>query len=457
MAITLEKQSIEALQEKVERFLWDKIPENPGEGKRFIRFTVPLERLDPLEWLLRQENPRKIYWRSRESTFAMAGAGEADCIAEENPLADITGFFNRLGRALLNAPPEMRYYGGIRFNPARSADPAWEPFGVARFAVPRFECYAAGKKTWFACNFLLDPAENWRSRAESVLKEFKELNWEGLPAFPEAPALLSRSDLPAREGWRENVLTALALIEQRRVEKIVLARQSTLRFSPPFAGVDMLRRLQMADQRVFYFCFQLSPRRAFIGATPERLYRRDGREIFSEAVAGTRPRGNSRGVDQKYYRELLHSEKDIREHRFVLDSILASFRQLCRTVEASETLSVLKLANVQHLYSRVRGILEPGADDGRILSLLHPTPAVGGFPKSAALREIDALEPFDRGWYAGPVGWISAGAAEFAVAIRSGLVEDERIHLFAGAGIVPGSSPEKEWQEIESKIGNFVK
>ncbi len=449
--------SAKALAEKVERFLWEKIPANNGEGKRFIRLAVPIERLDPLAWLLRQENSLKIYWRNRESTFAIAGVGEADCIAEGNPLPDIPAFFKRLSRSLRNAPPELRYYGGIRFNPARSADPAWEPFGVARFVVPRFECYSEGEKTWFAGNFLFDPAENSRSRAESALKEFKKLNWESLSAFPEAPALLSRTDLPAREGWRKNVLTALALIEQRRVDKIVLARKSTFRFSAPVEGVDMLRRLQMAAPQAFHFCFQLSPHRAFIGATPERLYRRNGQEIFSEAVAGTRPRGNSRAADQKYYRELLHSEKDIREHRFVLESILKSLQQLCCTVEASENLAVLKLSNVQHLYSRVRGILEPGADDGRILSLLHPTPAVGGFPKSAALREIDAIEPFDRGWYAGPVGWMSAGAAEFAVAIRSGLVEEERIHLFTGAGIVPGSSPEKEWQEIESKIGNFVK
>lgn len=457
MEITLEKHGVEALREKVERFLWEKIPPNNGAEKRFIRFAAPVERLDPLEWLLRQENPLKIYWRNRENTFAMAGVGEVDCIAGKDPLADMPAFFQRLAGRLGNAPAGLRYYGGTRFNPARLADASWEPFGVSRFIVPRFECYAEGSQTWFACNLLFNPADNPRNRATSVLEEFEKLNWERLAAFPEVPALLSRTDLPAREGWRRNVLTALAMMEERRIDKIVLARKSTFRFSAALDGVDMLRRLQMADQQTYHFCFQFSPGLAFIGATPERLYRRSREEIFSEAVAGTRPRGNSPAADRKYYRELLRSEKDIREHRFVLESILKSFRQLCRIVEAPEELSVLKLSKVQHLYSRVRGILEPGADDGRILSLLHPTPAVGGFPKLAALREIDALEPFDRGWYAGPVGWMSAASAEFAVAIRSGLVEEDRIHLFSGAGIVPGSSPDKEWQEIESKIGNFVK
>lgn len=91
------------------------------------------------------------------------------------------------------------------------------------------------------------------------------------------------------------------------------------------------------------------------------------------------------------------------------------------------------------------------------MSYLHPTPAVGGFPREAALREIAALEPFDRGWYAGPIGWVGKDAAEFAVAIRSGLVAGDRVNLYSGAGIVPGSSPDKEWEEIENKIGNFIK
>ena len=109
-----------------------------------------------------------------------------------------------------------------------------------------------------------------------------------------------------------------------------------------------------------------------------------------------------------------------------------------------------------HLFSRVVGQLKDGVGDGQLIKRLHPTPAVGGYPTENALAEIERLEPFERGWYAGPVGWVSAEAAEFAVAIRSGMLERNSLSLYSGAGIVPGSTPQLEWEEIEHKIGDFL-
>jgi menaquinone-specific isochorismate synthase len=116
----------------------------------------------------------------------------------------------------------------------------------------------------------------------------------------------------------------------------------------------------------------------------------------------------------------------------------------------------MKLARGRHLRSKVRGTLEDGVTDAALLDAMHPTPAVGGHPRSEALEQIRTLEPFDRGWYAGPVGWIGQEASEFAVGIRSGLVRGRTLALFSGAGIVAGSVPEEEWAEIEQKIGDFT-
>ena len=118
---------------------------------------------------------------------------------------------------------------------------------------------------------------------------------------------------------------------------------------------------------------------------------------------------------------------------------------------------ILKLSRLQHLYSNIRGLLKDGIGDSDILQHLHPTPAVGWYPKNEAMRYIEDIEPFDRGWYAGPVGWVSSDAAEFAVAIRSAITTENKLILYAGAGIVPGSDPEKEWAEIENKIANYLK
>ncbi|HEX2181466.1 MAG TPA: chorismate-binding protein, partial [Rubrobacteraceae bacterium] len=181
-----------------------------------------------------------------------------------------------------------------------------------------------------------------------------------------------------------------------------------------------------------------------------------GRLIESEAVAGTRPRGASEADDAELRDDLLRSEKDKAEHEYVRVGIREALGPLCDELEVEDDVSEMKTKSRRHLVSRVHGVLREGVEDAEVLRALHPTPAVGGYPGEGALQEIRTAEPFDRGWYAGPVGWIGADAAEFAVGIRSGLVRGDSLALFSGAGIVEGSEPEAEWAEIEQKIGDFT-
>ncbi|MCK4460341.1 MAG: isochorismate synthase, partial [candidate division Zixibacteria bacterium] len=234
---------------------------------------------------------------------------------------------------------------------------------------------------------------------------------------------------------------------------------TTLEFDVTVDPLRLLRHLKVRSTGCFHFCFQFSGSAAFIGASPERLYRRVGRHIESEAVAGTRPRGATSDEDTRISRELLASEKDVTEHTFVVDDIARVLRRICRhwrTVEGDAAGSLMKLARVQHLVTRLEGELADDYDDSAILTRLHPTSAVGGVPTSRAIPMITKLEPFDRGWYAAPVGWVGSDSAEFAVGIRSGLVDGRKLHLYSGAGIVQGSSAEEEWREIDSKLSGFL-
>ena len=138
------------------------------------------------------------------------------------------------------------------------------------------------------------------------------------------------------------------------------------------------------------------------------------------------------------------------------DAIRSTLDALCTSTRMPQHRTEMRLSKGRHLHSRIEGRLREGVSTARLLTALHPTPAVGGVPTGAALDLIRECEDFDRGWYAGPVGWIGADDAEFAVAIRSGLVEDDRLSLYSGAGIVRGSEPEAEWDEIEQKIENFL-
>jgi menaquinone-specific isochorismate synthase len=378
-------------------------------------------------------------WAGRDDSEVVAGVGEAARVtarAGEHP-----GQLVARCRALLCQLPGARFFGGFSFD---GAD-AWPHFGAGRFWIPRFQLELGRLHA-----AILSPAE-----AAEVCQQAEQLS-EWPPALDALPAATGRNDRPDRAGWAECVRQALQLLKAEALEKIVLARQTTVAFEGLVDPVSLAAWLAEATPACYRFCFQLDPQAAFIGATPERLFRRRGSRLLSEVIAGTRPRGQSTGHDQRLAYDLLSSDKDQLEHDIVRKSIRQQLHQLVEHLEVDSHASILKLARKQHLCSLVEARLKPGVGDGDLIHRLHPTPAVGGYPTENALAEIRRLEPFNRGWYASPVGWIGEAEAEFVVAIRSGFLQGRQLQLYSGAGIVRGSEAEQEWDEIENKIGDFL-
>jgi menaquinone-specific isochorismate synthase len=417
--------------------------------ERVVRLAVPVGPVAPLGWLREQSLLPKLYWSGRGDESGVAAVGVAD-LQEADAREGIGSLRERL--APLLSTGEARYYGGLRFDPLREPDPRWAPFGAYRFVLPRFELHV-GEEATLVCNLLL-PRDAHR-RAE-ILREVERLSLPRESSRDALPEPVSRLDRPDREGWRRNVERALSAFSEGRFDKVVLARETELRFAEEIDAALLAERLEEATPGCFHFYVEPEARVAFVGASPERLFRREGRLIESEAVAGTRPRGASEADDAELRDDLLRSEKDKAEHEYVRVGIREALGPLCDELEVEDDVSEMKTTSRRHLVSRVRGVLREGVEDAEVLRALHPTPAVGGYPGEGALEEIRTAEPFDRGWYAGPVGWIGADAAEFAVGIRSGLVRGDSLALFSGAGIVEGSVPEAEWAEIEQKIGDFT-
>jgi menaquinone-specific isochorismate synthase len=191
---------------------------------------------------------------------------------------------------------------------------------------------------------------------------------------------------------------------------------------------------------------------AFIGASPERLFRATNDRVESEAVAGTVPRGQSTATDEQLARLLQESRKDNREHQFVVDGIVADLQPLSETVAAMATPQIVKLQRVQHLISPIVARLRSGVSPMQVLEALHPTPAVCGTPRDRAMLSLRQLEPFDRGYYSGPLGVILPEQVDICVALRSALIGGASVSLYAGAGIVAGSDPDIEWLELEQKL-----
>jgi menaquinone-specific isochorismate synthase len=249
----------------------------------------------------------------------------------------------------------------------------------------------------------------------------------------------------SREQWRAMVQAALAAIDSGQLEKVVLAREVMVDADTPFDVRDVVRRLVSQQPGCFVYASD-----GLVGASPELLVRRIDDEVESLPVAGTAVADG----DEASLRALAASVKDHREHRFVVDAIVETLEEYCDELDTGSLPEVAVFGHVAHLATRVSGRLRSPAPSALDLARrLHPSPAVGGTPRQAAIEAIRALEGFDRGRYAGPIGWVDArGNGEWAIALRGAQLDGSRARLVAGAGIVTGSEPDAEWAETQAKF-----
>ena len=428
------------------------LPECSRSGPAgIVRVEMVIPRTDAVAWLRAQTaHTVKMYWADRDGRNEIAGVGAADLVVGGEP-DGLDSWFTQVQSRLDAGETAARYFGGMRFNGGSGSDEAWRDFGGYRFVLPRFELSQRGSDSVLACQWLRSAAT-----ADALMEEVDALVFP-LPEVTCGHAVATvRKDLPDRAGWEAAVTGTLDRVSEGTLEKVVLARKSTFGFTAELDPLACLQAVLPGAERCYRFCFVPAAGRAFLGASPERLYRREGQRILCDAIAGTRTRGDGASLDRQLARDLMGSEKERREQDYVVRGIRESLAPLCSSLNAGDGLSVVKLQQCQHLMSTFEGTLRDGVGDAELLKALHPTPAVGGYPTDRAVREIEEREPFDRGWYAGPVGWVGRDGAEFAVAIRSGLVEGSTLSVFAGAGIVAGSVPGNEWEELDYKISHFT-
>lgn len=263
---------------------------------------------------------------------------------------------------------------------------------------------------------------------------------------------------PPEDDYLASVHTALSLMDGGGLDKAVLARSLVLRPNAPVDVPALVRGLAGGDPRGHTFAVPLPGRRTLVGASPELLVRRRGRVVTAHPLAGSRPRTGDPVRDAAATAELLACDKDRREHAFVVDAIAAALAPYCATVDAPATPDVTTTGAMLHLGTLITGELR----DERVSALelacaLHPTPAVCGTPTAPARELIGRVEGFERGFYAGMVGWTDAsGDGEWAVAIRCAEVDGDRLRLYAGAGIVPGSQPRAELAETSAKFRTLL-
>lgn len=251
------------------------------------------------------------------------------------------------------------------------------------------------------------------------------------------------------EEWRDIVTGAIEHMRGSELHKVVLARRVDIEANRPFVVSDVIERLVSLYPSCMIFCIG-----EFLGASPELLIRRSGDLVDSHPLAGTVARSGDVHGDEALVARLMSDPKARREHQVVVDETASVLRPLCQEIDVPARPSVLGLRNVSHLATHISGRLAPGGPSALdLVGMLHPTPAVCGSPTEMALEYIQKVEGFDRGLYAGPVGWVdSRGDGMWALGIRSALVSGTRASIFAGNGIVAGSDPAEELTETQLKL-----
>lgn len=422
--------------------------EKIASESQFVRVEIEVEKIDPLKWIYNQSDPVKFYLKEREKDGTeRAGYGETVCFFEENGsnreglLREITGYLNGI-------PENVKFYGGFSFF-NRVKDKHWKSFGSMRFFIPEFELISNKERSIFGLNIVSNDFDKEKLRNSiSEIVTVKGDIAENILIEKE------NSLIPEFEKWEEKINGYLREIESGNLRKIVASRCIKRSYENRINPFFIMKKLQKDSEKRSLFLFVFNGETFFLGATPEILLKRDGNILKTEAIAGTRKHSKNSVISDKMEKELFGSNKELREHDTVTEYIVKKLADICESISISEKKS-LKLSTLQHIYTKIECVLKKGAGDGDVVFSIMPTPAVSGDPMGKSMKILEDTEQYDRGWYSGAVGNLGKNSSLLSVSIRSALISGRDIYIYAGAGIVEGSNPEKEWEETELKLEKF--
>ncbi|MDA0329190.1 MAG: isochorismate synthase [Gemmatimonadetes bacterium] len=431
---------------------------------RLATVTIPAPDLRPENFLRHAAGEERGFWAHGRRWVAhrgvaaelRGGAGaEGDRFDEVAAAARALALHPILADGSARAA-RVRFYGGFSFRPDHEAVGVWSEFPAWLFHLPVFELEGDDSgDAWLRARALVpeegaaDVLARLRRRAEALRAE---LTTHG--EITTAPfRATGRATATDRSSWEGAVSASLVAIRTGVVSKAVLARTLDVDLDTAIDPVDVVSRLWEVNRGSHVFLFEPSSGSALLGAAPETVATlRDG-VFHATAVAGSIRRGASPREQTELAARLLASEKDRAEQRIALDDMVARLETVAHQIRTDPQPHVLTLAGIQHLETEIRASVPGGVSVLDLLRLLHPTPAVCGLPRDAAMAFLAEEEPFERGWYAGPVGWFDAeGNGVFAPALRTGVSTGSGWRLFAGAGIVEGSVPALEWEETGIKF-----
>ncbi len=385
-----------------------------------------------IDWLEAQPIFPKFYWQSRDTREEVVALGQLHTFADPAPAYAILA-------------EDQRIWGGRSFDGQTDKN---RRCMSSFFFLPQIELIRFDDKWSLAVNLTAEKHRTLASLCKLVLD---------VTSLPMVTSHIQSIDhTPEQPQWCDLVDKVLAGIKNDDFKKVVLARRTSVQLDATMSAAQLLKSSRDQNHHSFHFLLSLDSKHSFIGSTPERLYARQGQELYTEALAGTIGRGTNASQDMQLANWLASDSKNLNENQYVVDDIIDRLTPHSDDIRVEEEARLVRLRKVQHLKRSINAHLHKGINGVQLLSALQPTAAVAGLPREESMTFIRNNEPFARGWYAGSMGFISHHRAEFCVAIRSALVLDKEVQLFAGAGIVPGSVAEHEWQELDKKMSTLL-
>jgi len=332
------------------------------------------------------------------------------------------------------------------------------PFPSATIFLPRWQVAVKNQRCILVTNLTINADVNIPKILDTIQTKIEFLqSLEDYSLDINFSTKFYQKSLANAEIFKYSVASVLEKIQSSHLSKIVLADILDVKSSNHFDLVKSLNNLRQIHPNCYIFSTSNGKGQNFIGASPERLISINNQQLITDALAGSAPRGKTPAEDAAKANRLLNSEKERHEHSLVLNFIT---QRLCQLGLLPQILAprLRQLSNIQHLWTPISAVVPANIHPLKIVAQLHPTPAVAGAARDVACAEIRRYENFERGLYAAPLGWIDAkGNCEFIVGIRSALIDGDRARLYAGAGIVAGSDPDKEFAEVQLKLQALLK
>lgn len=432
-----------------------------GQNLHFYMETIEVSRLSALAFYAAGEERYKgerFYWQNREKTMTLVGLGHAHTIQnnEKNNRFDaVEAEWKRLTKNCVKGQAELQpiLFGGFTFDPQNNVNGEWTDFPEAYFALATYQLVLRDDKAYVSIHLIANAADADR-QLEALRKERNHLIHAAqvkevkMYAKPEITSYFE----PYKDPYLASIDQVTALIKAKKADKVVIARSLALQFKEQVTSPQVLAQIIHEQPESYLFGLEWKDL-LFFGASPERLVKVENGRAYSSCVAGSIQRGKTAEEDEAYGQSLLNDPKNGGEHQYVVDMIAETFRKNCVEMKIPDGPRLLKIRDIQHLFTPVEGQLNNEATILQLTKHLHPTPALGGVPRKEAMSAIRKYEPMNRGLYAAPIGWLDAeGNGEFAVAIRSAALLKDKAYLYAGGGIVADSEPQSEYEETLVKF-----